>query len=171
MEPSADRPQMHSYGVPDEPEGLLPWEWARERLRASRNYWVITADATARPHAMPVWGAWLDDDTFFFSCAPTSRKARNLEANPQMVVAADSTVEVISVEGLARTVTGPDAEQGVSAYALAYHDEVEEAERAGFADFVRSNTMFVMTPHRAFGVIERADEFAARATRWRWPTT
>ena len=32
----------------------------------------------------------------------------------------------------------------------------------GAGSFVR------VVPRRAFGVIERADEFAPRATRWRW---
>ena len=38
---------MPDYGISsaDEGEGLLPWEWAAERLSASHNYMV----ATTRP--------------------------------------------------------------------------------------------------------------------------
>lgn len=168
-EPIAERPQMRDYGVPTEPEGLLPWSWARDRLVTSRNYWVITADPDARPHAMPVWGVWLDTGPFVFSCSPNSRKARNLAANPQMVAAVDSTVEVVSVEGIAHPVSGPAAEPAIGAYVLKYGVEVEESLRAGLTDFLRRHAIFAMRPLRAFAVIERPDEFATRATRWRWP--
>jgi hypothetical protein len=33
---------------------------------------------------------------------------------------------------------------------------------------MRENTIFEVTPERAFGIIEREDEFAQRATRWVW---
>lgn len=55
--PRPARPRMGDYGVPAGPEGLLPWEWARERLSASHNYWLITS-AAGVPHTMPVWGVW-----------------------------------------------------------------------------------------------------------------
>ena len=35
-------------------------------------------------------------------------------------------------------------------------------------DFVLANAMFEVRPLRAFGIIEREDEFAATATRWTW---
>ena len=35
-------------------------------------------------------------------------------------------------------------------------------------DFVRQNAVYEVTPSLAFSVIERADEFATRATRWRF---
>lgn len=34
--------------------------------------------------------------------------------------------------------------------------------------FVRSHAIIEVTPNRAFGIIEREDEFAHRATRWTW---
>ncbi len=34
------------------------------------------------------------------------------------------------------------------------------------ADFIRQNVIVEFAPERAFAVIEREDEFAARATRW-----
>ena len=37
--------------------------------------------------ALPVWGVWSDDRPgFAFSCAPGSRKAANIAANPQVCV-------------------------------------------------------------------------------------
>ena len=66
--------------MPSGTKGLLPWKWAEERLQASHNYYVMTVRPDATPHAMPVWGVWVDD-RFYFSTGAQSRKARNLAAN------------------------------------------------------------------------------------------
>lgn len=162
---------MSDYGVPTDPDGALPWSWAQQRLVENRNYWVVTSSAAARPHAMPVWGVWLPDaERFWFSCSPNARKARNIAANPQCVVAVDDTVECISVEGRARLADpARDADaidDAVRSYLAKYwedptvHPEMEA--------FIRSHAAIEVTPERAFGIIERDDEFAERATRWRW---
>ena len=158
---------MADYGVPDDVEGVLPWSWAEERLVACRNYWVVTASATGRPHAMPVWGVWLPErERFVFSCAPNARKARNIAANPQVVVAADDTVECVSVEGRA-TPANPDAVAGYArAWAAKY--EPDPAKRAETEGFFSSQAPFEVRPERAFGMIEREEEFSTRATRWVW---
>ena len=168
-EPLVERPAMAAYGVPSGPHGALAWSWARERLAACHNFWLVTADATGRPHAMPVWGVWLttgSGDTFWFSCAPTARKARNLAANRQVVVAVDDTVEVVSVEGTARPIVGAGASDAIDAYVAKYWPGADPAPHAAF---LLDNMIYVVTPQRAFGVIEREDEFGPRATRWRWP--
>ena len=158
---------MHGYGVPDEIDGVLPWAWAEERLAACRSYWLVTASADGRPHALPVWGVWLHDpDRFAFSCAPGSRKARNLRANPRASVAADSTVECVSVEGRACEISGDEREPAIEAYVAKY--EPDPVGRGVLADFLRDNAVFVLTPERAFGIVERPGEFAERATRWVW---
>src|SRR2546427_4666203 len=66
--PLASRPYMPGYGLPaaDKGEGLLPWEWAVERLTESHNYWVATTRPEGRPHVMPVWGIWVES-VFYFS--------------------------------------------------------------------------------------------------------
>ena len=162
---------MADYGVPDDPDGALPWMWAQERLAANKNYWVVTASASARPHSMPVWGVWLPaSDRFWFSCSPSSRKARNIAANPQCVVTVDDTVECVSVEGRAR-VADPSGDadaidEAVAAYVSKYWDD--PAVHSDMEAFVRSNTIIEVTPERAFGIIEREQEFSKRATRWRW---
>ncbi len=81
-EPQAGRPQMPGYGIADanSGSGLLPWNWAVERLQKARNYWISTTRPDGRPHAMPVWGVWYDNQ-FYFSTGRESRKARNLAVN------------------------------------------------------------------------------------------
>ena len=86
-EPRASRPHMPGYGIADATsgKGLLPWSWAVERLTKARNYWVATTRPDGNPHAMPVWGVWIDD-AFYFSTGTQSRKARNLAENPRCVI-------------------------------------------------------------------------------------
>jgi hypothetical protein len=165
-EPRAERPAMAEYGVPDDLEGVLPWSWAEERLVKSRNLWVVTATAAGRPHAMPVWGAWVPaTSTFFFSGASSSRKARNLAENPRATVAVDDTVEVVSVEGVVRSVTADEVAPALEVYLAKYY---EEDARADARAFVTGHAMWELTPERAFGIIETDEDFAPRATKWVW---
>ncbi len=166
-EPRVQRPYMPGYDVPADSDGALPWSWADERLARSRNYWLVTASAVGRPHAMPVWGAWSSDrGVWWTSCGPESRKARNLAANPQCTVAPDDTTECVSLEGHAiALVEAGRVEVAVAAYVAKYAAEVG-GEPDEFAGFIRSNSLFEIVPERVFGIIERPDEFSARATKW-----
>ena len=97
---------MPGYGLPKGTKGLLPWSWAEQRLRRSHNYWLVTVGTGSRPHAMPVWGIWVDG-RFFFSTGRESRKARNLASNQQCVVCTEKSPEAVIVEGMAAAVADP----------------------------------------------------------------
>ena len=160
---------MAAYGVPSDPAGTLPWEWARQRLVANRNYWVVTVDPSGRPHSTPVWGVWHTDDTFWFSCDPSAYKARNLATNAHVAVTTDSTVEYVSVEGVAERAPAPT--EVARAWAVKYDDGTGDGGAGDVAEmeaFFASNAAFCVRPTKAIGVIERPDEFAERATRWVW---
>jgi pyridoxine/pyridoxamine 5'-phosphate oxidase len=77
---------------------MLPWEWALVRLRDSRNYWISSVRPDGSPHAMPVWGVLLDE-TVCFGTSATSRKGRNLAADPRVVVHTESGDECVILEG------------------------------------------------------------------------
>src|SRR5207253_8293175 len=98
-EPRASRPHMPGYGIllADKGKGLLPWSWATERLSNARTYWVSTARPDGNPHSMPVWGVWLDE-AFYFSTGNQSRKARNLEENPNCVIGCELREDQIVLE-------------------------------------------------------------------------
>lgn len=158
---------MAAYDVPTELDGVLPWEWAESRLVAARNYWVTTVSGAGRPHSLPVWGVWLPArQRFWFSCAVDSRKRRNLAANPAIVIAPEDTVEVVSVEGIATPVDVAASADAIAAYLAKYWDD--PAEHEGMEEFLEANAMFEVRPERAFGIIERPEDFSARATRWVW---
>jgi hypothetical protein len=86
------------YGIARGDDGRLPWSYVEEQCIASRNYWVCTTRPDGRPHAMPVWGLWLDD-RIVFSTDPQSLKARNFASRPEVVVHLESGDEVVVVEG------------------------------------------------------------------------
>ncbi len=160
---------MSDYGVQASTWSPLPWSWAQERLVANRNYWVVTVSGSGRPHSLPVWGVWdPGEDRFVFSCAPSSRKARNLAANPRAVVAVDDTVEVVSAEGTAVELDDVDRrEVWVERYLEKYRPISPDLD----GDFVRSHHMVEFTPDRVLAVIERDEEFSTRPTRWSFGAT
>ncbi len=106
-DPKASRPYMPGYGIRSEDEGtgLLPWSWAKRQLQTSRNFWVVTLWPDGRPHAMPVWGVFDDDELFWFSSAVRSRKALNIANDPRCTVATEDEQHpvVLNGEGEIRT--------------------------------------------------------------------
>ena len=155
---------MPGYGVDAPGWEPLPWPWAAARLTATRNFWVVTVSGEGRPHTLPVWGVWNDDDLrFCFACEPGARKARNLEANPRIVVTTSDTVECISIEGTARRIIDDlRRDDWIARYLAKYRQAAPDLD----ADFLRANAMFECLPERAFAIIERDNEFSTRATKW-----
>jgi hypothetical protein len=56
---------------------------------------------------MPVWGVWADE-TLWFSTGQESVKARNLAANPAVVVHLESGDDAVIFEGTAEQAAEPD---------------------------------------------------------------
>ena len=139
----------------------MPWSWAVERLTDAHNYWFSTTRAGGRPHAMPVWGVWLDD-RFYFSTGRDSRKARNLAANPHCVVTTESGARAVIVEGQASEIAFDDLPEAIpAAYQVKYNSLLDP----------KLGPIFVVTPRTAFAFIEGGDElddFVSTATRWRF---
>lgn len=150
----ASRPYMPGYGVlpADEGEGLLPFEWAEERLRVARNYWVATVGPHG-PHLMAVWGVWLDRQ-FVFSTGRESRKARNLASDPRCAVTPEGAAEEIVVEGVAEEI------DATAAFVDAYREKYD------FDVMSLGEPVFAVTPSKVIALIEVAEQFAGTATRW-----
>lgn len=161
--PSAERPVMRDYGVDEADWEPLPWSWATERLTGSRSFWLVTVSGDGRPHALPVWGVWSEDDLrLAFGCGPRSRKARNLRADPRAVVMTDSTAECLSLEGTARIAEERRRDRWIERYLAKYQPLAPSLD----AGFLRANLLFEFRPERGFAIIEEEPEFATRATKW-----
>jgi hypothetical protein len=147
----AERPHIPDYGIPEDTEGLMSFEDAAERLAASRNYWICTVRPDGRPHAMPVWGVWVDGH-IYFGGGPDTVKARNLRANPHVVIHGESGDQVVVIEGVAEPVVGDDEQTRVdNAYEVKY-----DMRHGPVVWRVRAEKAFAWT------------EFPRDVTRWRF---
>jgi hypothetical protein len=167
VEPKRDRPGIPAdYGIATGEEGLLPWSWAAERLERSRNYWIVTASPDGRPHTMPVWGVWVND-TLYFSTGGTTRKARDLAANPRLVVNLESGDEVVVLEGMAEVARDPaEIAPADAAYAVKYVDATTGEGFHLLQEDSSGSPVFVLRPAKVLAW--REQDFPTSATRWRF---
>lgn len=150
MEPQRSRPRFEpGYGISADEEGMLQWRWAEERLALSRNYWIVTS-GPGGPAAAPVWGVW-SDGALYFGTNPSSRKGRNLQRDPRVVVHLESGDEVVILRGVIRREDLPEAV--VDAYEAKYDFRPQETEG-----------WFVLRPQRAVAWLE--SDYPRTATRF-----
>jgi len=151
--PQPDRPIMPvDYGVPaTDMSGSLPWSWVAERMIHARVYWLATVHPSGRPHLVPNWGAWVEDQ-FLFSTDSRTVKARNLAANPHLSVSVQGTGDhAVILEGVV-TVT---SDTGL----LARMDDEYERKygmREGRPE------AYLVVPHKVFAFAD----FPLTPTRW-----
>lgn len=142
------------YGIPKTMKGSLPWDWACNRLTSSHNYLLTTVRPDSCPHTMVVWGIW-SDNAFYFSTGSTTRKARNLGANPNCIVCNENIDEAVIVEGQARQLSV--AEIPEAAFVL-------YQKKYGWKLDPETGPVFKVTPRVVFAMPEKL--FPAGATRW-----
>ncbi|HMD87998.1 MAG TPA: pyridoxamine 5'-phosphate oxidase family protein [Anaerolineaceae bacterium] len=158
----SDRPVMPSgYGIQpvEDEKSLVSLQHINEQMKGSRNYWVCSSRPDGNPHAMPVWGVWLDE-AFFFSTDPKSRKGRNLAANPHIVVHLESGDDVIILEGVVHIVRDKTIlKRADEVYFEKYQFHlVENIESPGL--------VYQLDPQVAYAWFEK--NFPASATRWKF---
>jgi PPOX class probable F420-dependent enzyme len=149
-------PAGYGLAEPDGGSGLLPWEHVVERLAASRNFWICTTRPDGRPHAMPVWGLWLDG-AIYFSTDAESRKGRNLLERPDVVVHLESGDDVVVVEGKAERETRRDA---LARFVEAYDGKY------GYRVDVDNPAFSVLKVRPAVVLAWLEADFPGGATRW-----
>lgn len=158
--PRRSRPGLaKGYGVNLDDDGMLSLDWVRRQLEQSRNYWVASSRPDGRPHVSPVWGIWLED-RFCFGTSRTSRKGKNLAANPAVVVHVESGDDVVILEG---TIEELSDRATLRRYADAYDakyairpgiDEEEQPDGVTYA--LRSDVVLAWMEH----------DFLKTPTRW-----
>lgn len=148
------------YGIkpPDAGSGLLEWARVSQQIAASRNYWICTTRPDGRPHAIPVWGVWIHE-TLHFSTSRASRKARNLERQPEIVVHLESGDEAVILEGVAEEATDPQLlAEFVDAYEAKYNFRPDPSDM--------NNITYALRPRVALAWQEK--DFVGGATRWQF---
>lgn len=161
-EPKPTRPTLpKEYGMPTDNKGLLEWEWVVERLGKARNYWVSTTRPDGRPHAVPVWAAWVGD-TLYFDGHPHTRWGRNLAHNPAISVHLESGDEVVILEGTVEDIASMDhpfAEKVVAAFDAKYG-----ANSSAGIDELVEHGLYALRPQ----VVLAWSEFPRTMTRWQF---
>jgi len=159
--PKSTRPHIPGYGLPNSKKGLLPWRWAENRLKKSRQYWIATTRPDGRPHVMVVWALW-QDGRLYFSTGKTSRKAQNLAKNPHCTMCTEMAAEAVILEGLVETERDIERiREFIRRYEKKYKWKLGE-----MADGLLSlkEPVFYLQPSVGFGLWEK--KFATTATRW-----
>jgi hypothetical protein len=120
-EPERERPDSPppSYGVPRRGGRYVAWSHVIERLIGAEAYWLATVMRDGRPHVVPIWGAFVEDDLYLETGDPNTIKNRNLAHDGRVVVHLDDVNDVVIVRGTAHTIR-PDAALG-RALAAAMH--------------------------------------------------
>ena len=154
-EPQPTRPTVPGYKFSAKKTGLLPWKWATQRLKKSRQYWIATTRPDGAPHLMIIWGIWLED-AFWFSTGASSRKARNLAGSPKCVIGTDNAAEAVILEGTVELINAQHAEfeKFATAYKKKYAWDVREM----------AQPVYRFRPSVGFGLFEK--KFDQTATRW-----
>jgi hypothetical protein len=113
-----------------------------------------------------VWGVWFDEH-FWFSCDLSSRKAKNIAANPSCVIATDDPLEPVILDGMAAPVFDRhlteryvDAER--EKYASEWNADLYTVDF--FDGNLGDGCTFRVAPTSAFGLIE--SQFGTSPTRW-----
>jgi hypothetical protein len=162
MKPTASRPYMPGYGLPDASKGLLPWAWAEQRLKKSHNYWITTVKPDGSPHTMVVWGLW-QEGRLVFSTGSKSRKARNLAQNRNCVVCTEHAHEAVIVEGRAEIADVPARRKLLSNYGRKYKWDMSAMKEDILS---MEEPVFAVRPRVVFGLWEK--EFMGKSTRWKF---
>lgn len=155
---------MPGYGLLTGSRGLLPWKWADARLKNSHNYWIVTIRQQGRPHVMVVWGLWMDG-RFYFSTGRESRKAKNLDANPNCVIATERADQAVIVEGVADEVGDIELRRRF----LRAYEKKYDWSMSSFEEPIMSlkEPVYAVQPRVVFGLDEK--KFVNAATRWQFP--
>jgi hypothetical protein len=162
-EPTTDRPEMEGYGIQPIGNGadLIPWAEVNQKMAEARNYWVSTTRKNGAPHAMPVWGVWLEG-VFYFGTGSNSVKARNLVLNPAIVVHLESGDDVVILEGIAEKITDKTLLKHI--YVDVYGPKYD-LDMSAQADDDAGPT-YALRPTLAFAWLE--SDFPNTATRYRF---
>ena len=160
------RPNLGASGPLAYDSDMLSWDYVDSRMRDSVNYWIASTGSDGRPHAVPVWGAWLQDVFYFVG---TGRKVRNLRVNPHAVVHLESGDDVVLIEGSFEEISLPSQEL------LRQVDEefVRKYKTYRPSEHLNDRTKSSFPPDGLFAVLPQLviawSGMASDATRWRIP--
>ena len=140
----------------------LDWSEVAALLAPWRNYWVSTVTTDGAPHAAPVWAVVVDQVLWFYTDDDTV-KARNLAADPRLVVHSESGDDVLIVRGTATAMARPGAHPAIiAAFAAKYSADGDAAYLPAATD-VRT-LLYTVSPTSA--LVWELDTYDDSQRRW-----
>lgn len=140
----------------------LSWSQVAARLGPARDYWICTTTPSGAPHAAPVWGAVTGGTLYLFSERGTV-KARNLAADPRVVVHLSDAEDVLIVRGTAEDVGHPSAHAEVIAALAAKYASPADRQYLPDAD-PAFDVLYALRPRSA--MTWRLADYEASQRRW-----
>jgi hypothetical protein len=141
------------------PDGTLSWPEVAARRAAARNYSLCTSTPSGARHAAPVWGVVTGQVLYLYSERRTV-KARNLAADPRVVVHLESGEDVVIVRGTATDLGTPAQVPGVVSAKYTGEDDRQYLPHAD-PDF---DVVYAIGPQSA--LMWRLADYDASQRRW-----
>ncbi|MDH5404182.1 MAG: pyridoxamine 5'-phosphate oxidase family protein [Candidatus Heimdallarchaeota archaeon] len=88
------------------------------RLESERNIWLATIRKDNRPHLIPLWFIFHENNIYM--CTQESVKVKNIRLNPMVSVAMEDAFKVLSFEGIAEIIQPPFSEKLVKRFLEKY---------------------------------------------------
>jgi hypothetical protein len=95
-------------GYVDKPTSYLSWEQVNAQLTEAKHYWLCSTRPDGRPHVIPRWGVFIDNN-FYYDGSPETRHAHNIAVNPHVIVHLESGEHVVILEGTSEPAGKPDS--------------------------------------------------------------
>jgi PPOX class probable F420-dependent enzyme len=144
------------------PSETLTWPEVSSRLAAARNYWLGSTTPSGSPHAAPVWGVVTGETLYLYSERGTV-KARNIAADPRVVVHLESGDDVVIVRGVAEDLGAPSQVPSVVAALAVKYARPEDRQYLPDAD-PDFDVVYAIRPRSA--LLWRLADYAASQRRW-----
>jgi len=141
----------------------MSWTEVAGRLAAARNYWLGSTTASGAPHAAPVWGV-VTGETLYLYTERSTVKARNLAADPRVVIHLKSAEDVLIVRGVAEDLGTPAMVPSVVAAPAAKYTQPEDQQYLPDHD-PGFDVVYAVRPRSALAW--RLDDYEASQRRWR----
>lgn len=144
-------------------DDILSWHEVAARLAPARSYWLGTTSPDGSPHAAPVWGAVVADTLYLYSERST-RKARNLAADPRLAVHLESADDVVIVRGTAADLGHPAQLPDVVAALVAKYASPADRQYLPDAD-PAFDVVYAVRPQAA--MLWQLADYEASQRRWK----
>jgi len=140
----------------------MTWTEVAGRLAVARSYWLGSTTPSGAPHAAPVWGVVTGQTLYLYSERSTV-KARNLAADPRVVLHLESAEDVLIVRGVVEDLGRPATVPSVVAALAAKYTRPQDRQYLPDAD-PDFDVVYALRPRSAMAW--RLDDYEGSQRRW-----